>query len=371
MVWRVLVGLAGGVLIVVMLGEFFVAFLLPRRVKRDPRIARGLFRMLWRPWRWVASRLSSAAEDTMLGFFGPLALVIELVIWTLGLMIGFAALEWSFGSRLGPGASHGFGDDIYFSSGQFLSAAVTAVPVGSAARALSLAEAATGVGVLFTIIGYLPSVYGAFSRREIAVSQLAPRAGSPPTAFRLITRTAETGRWQDLRDYLKEAEAWAAELMETHLSYPQLAYYRSQHVNQNWLAALTTIVDASAAVLAAVPEGEAISAENTYAIGRHAFSDLAHQFRARRDHTPRRLSDEGFDLLRNAFESENKRLVDRETMRRRLDRFRSEYEPNALGLSEWLGLPLPEWVATDVLQREGRPRVEATPPSPTVRTPGR
>jgi hypothetical protein len=371
MLWRIVVGLAGAALIATMLAEFFVTFLVPRRVKRDPRIARGLFRMLWRPWRWVASRLSSAAGDTMLGFFGPLALIVELMIWTLALMIGFAALEWSFGSRLGPGAAHAFGDDVYFSSGQFLSAAVTAVPVGSATRALSLAEAATGVGVLFTIIGYLPAVYGAFSRREIAVSQLAPRAGSPPTALRLITRSAETGRWQDLRDYLKEAEAWAAELMETHLSYPQLAYYRSQHVNQNWLAALSTIVDTSAAVLAAVPEGDAISAENTYAIGRHAFADLAHQFRVRRDHSPRRLTDEAFSLLRDAFESENKHLVDRDTMRRRLDGFRAEYEPNALGLSEWLGLPLSEWVASDVLQREQRRRVEATPPAPTVRTPGR
>jgi hypothetical protein len=338
---RVLAGIGGGVLIVLMLTEFFVAFMLPRRVKRDPRIAHGIYTALWRPWRAGAALLSPAGEDTMLGFFGPLALLLQLVIWVLGLMLGYALLQWAFGSDLGP-AAHSFGDDLYFSSGAFLSAAVSGVPVGVATKVLFLLEAATGVAVLFIVIGYLPSVYAAFSRREVAVSQLATRAGTPPTALHLLRRIAERGNWEHLRAYLGDAEEWVAEMMETHLSYPLLAYYRSQHVNQNWLAALTTIVDTSAAMLAALPEGQASIAEQTYSIGRHALSDLGHVFRVRPNEIDR-LSDDAFDELRRAVESHDRELVDSETMRRRLDHLRAAYESNAIGLSVALALPLPAW----------------------------
>jgi hypothetical protein len=358
---HVLVGIVGALIILAMLVEFFVAFMLPRRVKRDPRIARGIYAALWRPWRMAAARLSPAAEDTVLGFFGPLALLLELMVWVLGLMVGFALLQWAFGSKLGAG-SHGFADDLYFSSGEFLSAAVTGAPIGGAAKALSLLEAATGVGVLFIVIGYLPSVYFAFSRREIAVSQLASRAGTPPSAVHFLRRISERDRWEQLRDYLGEAEEWVAEMMETHLSYPLLAYYRSQHVNQNWLAALTTIVDTSAAVIAALPDGVPAVAEQTYAIGRHALSDLAHVFRVPRVEA-NRLTDAAFENIWDALESHPLREeeIDAEKMRRRLDHLRNAYEPNAIGLSIALGLSLPGWAPAERPSRAPRPlRMRAT-----------
>jgi hypothetical protein len=353
---RVIAGLGGVALILAMLVEFFVAFMLPRRVKRDPRIARGIYLALWRPWRATAALLSPAAEDTVLGFFGPLALLIELVVWVVGIMIGFALLQWAFGSQLGAGRHH-FGDDLYFSSGEFLSAAVSGAPVGSAAKALSLAEAATGVGVLFIVIGYLPSIYFAFSRREIAVSQLASRAGTPPSALHMLRRISEGERWEQLRDYLGEAEGWVAEMMETHLSYPLLAYYRSQHVNQNWLAALTTIVDTSATIVAALPEGRPAVAEQTYAIGRHALSDLAHVFRVPAADADR-LTDDVFHDIWEALESHpfREETIDAETMRRRLDRLRSAYEPNAIGLSVALALPIPGWAPSEGGRRAPRRR---------------
>src|SRR5919197_736926 len=141
---RVVAGIAGVALIALMLSEFFVAFMLPRRVRRDPRIARNINRLLWRPWRALARRLPANTADTMLGLFGPLALVSQLVTWTIGLLVGYALLE------------------------------------------------------------------------------------------------------RELRSW----EEWAAELMETQLSYPLLGFYRSQHVNQNWLAALTAMVDVAAFVKA-------------------------------------------------------------------------------------------------------------------------
>jgi hypothetical protein len=353
---HVLAGIGGAVLILAMLVEFFVAFMLPRRVKRDPRIARGIYQALWRPWRATAAQLSPAAEDTVLGFFGPLALLVELAVWVVGIMIGFGLLQWAFGSELGAG-TFTFGDDIYFSAGAFLSAAVNLVAVGNAAKALSLAEAATGVAVLFIVIGYLPSIYFAFSRREVAVSQLASRAGAPPSALHMLRRISERERWEQLRDYLGEAEGWVAEMMETHLSYPLLAYYRSQHVNQNWLGALTTIVDTSAAIVAALPEGVPAVAEQTYAIGRHALSDLAHTFRVPAAEADR-LTDDVFHDIWEALESHpwREETIDAETMRRRLDHLRSAYEPNAIGLSIALALPLPGWAPSERPARAPRPQ---------------
>jgi hypothetical protein len=170
---RVVAGIVGVALIPLLLSEFFVTFLLPRRVKRDPRIARGLNRLLWRPWMRIARRLHPAAADTFLGLFGPLALLVQLFVWVLGLLIAYGLLEWAV-------AGGAFTDRVLSSSGLFLSAGAGEGSV--ALRIVELLEAATGVGVLFVVIGYMPSVYGAFSRRETTVSQLATRGGSPPAA---------------------------------------------------------------------------------------------------------------------------------------------------------------------------------------------
>ena len=227
-------------LIAVLLAEFFVVFLLPRRVKRDPRIARGILRTIWVPWRAVAGRLPRVASDTMLGIFGPLGLLAILAILSIGVIVGYCGLQWAVGSHLGGRHPASFGQDLYFSAGAFFSASTPSVPGGGLGKAMQVIEAATGFGFLAIAIGYLPALFQAFSRRETAVSRLDPRAGSPPTAVALLERSALRGGWAELDDYLREWETWTAELMKTHLSYPILGYFRSQHVNQNWLAALTT-----------------------------------------------------------------------------------------------------------------------------------
>jgi hypothetical protein len=334
------------VLVVLMLAEFFVAFLLPRRVKRDPRIARQVLRYGWHGWRRVARLLPPVAGDTMLGIYAPLGLIAELAMWTLGLVVGFACLQWATGSHLGPGGSVSFGDDLFFSAGGFLSASTDLFPVGGGARAIFLLEAACGFAVLFIAIGYLPALFQAFSRREIAVSQLDPRAGSPPTAGALLERSGERGGWRSLGDYLQNWEIWAAELMETHLSYPILSYFRSQHLNQNWLAALTTLLDTCSFTSAATPEMEAAeAAEVTYAIGRHALADLAYMFNAKPvKPDPPRLSPDDFSQLCGLVTRSGLEVRDEAEVRERLDELRRKYEPYAAALARQLELKLPDWV---------------------------
>ncbi len=341
---HILVGLAGALLILAMLAEFFVAFMLPRRVKRAPNIARSTYLLAWRPWRRMATRLDERSGDTWLGIFGPTILLGSLVVWTLGIMLGFALLHWACGSHLGPGGRPvSFLSDVDFSAGGFLSASENLQAHSSSAKLLVLLTAGAGLTVFFIAIGYLPSLFQAFSSREVAVSQLDPRAGSPPSAS--VIRAARGGGWPELDRYLAQWEAWAAELMETHLSYPVLGWFRSQHVNQNWLAALVCVLDTCAFARAAAPDGEPTSgAELTFAIGRHALSDLRHTFDAQ---TPQidRLDDDDLDRLCERLRGEGLtlRVIDRE----HFAQTRASDEPQAAGIATALALPLPGWMPAE------------------------
>ncbi len=361
---HLLIGVISLVLLAFLLAEFFIVFLLPRRVRRDPAIARGILRVLWIPWRAGARLMPRGAADTMLGIFGPLGLVAILLLLSSGAIVCFAGLHWAVSTQLGSHRAADFGDDLYFSAAAFFSATSPATPVGGAGKTLQIFEAATGLGFLAIAIGYLPALFQAFSRRETAVSRLDPRAGSPPTAGRLLERTGQRGGWPELDEYLLEWETWTADLIETHLSYPILGYFRSQHIKQNWLAAITTIVDACAYALAYGPEGDTEGAELTFRIGRHALADLAHTFSTRRlerDPEPRsrqRLSHDELAELRERLEGSGLHSeVDEEACSGRLEELRSSYEPYAIAISRHLALELPDWLTEGDVREEWRAAV--------------
>ena len=341
---RVLTAIVGALLVALMLSDFFVTFVLPRGVRRDLRIALRVDRLLWRGWRALARRLEPAGADILLGFFGPLALLALLVVWAFGSMIGYGLIEWAV-------AGGSFSTRFLTSSGLLLSAGASSGSAG--VHVVELLEAATGVGVLFIVIGYMPAVYSAFSRRETAMSQLATRAGSPPTAAALLQRAAARGSWRHLERDLQAWEEWAAELMETHLTYPLLAFYRSQHMNQSWLATLTAIVDVAAFIKATVPDENGDAADITFRIGRHALADLALQFRL--EPVPAdRLSDSDFDDLFAIIDRSQIATVDREVARRRLHQYRGDYEPHAQALAETLALTLPPWSCREDSRQQAR-----------------
>ncbi len=348
---RILVGVFGGVLVALVLLEIFVAFVLPRRVKRDPRFVRSIFTRLWGPWRRFAQTLSRPAEDTVLGVFGPLELIVNLMLWVVLMMFGYACLQWAGGSHLGPGGRPvDFGDDMFFSSASLVATGTAGLSAHTGfERAVQVFDAASGLAVVAIVIGYLPALYQAFSRREATVSQLDARAGSPPSAGRLVVRSTQRGGWEALNKYLSSWETWVAELMETHLAYPVLGYFRSQHINQNWLSAMCTVMDACAFTVSAAPAGSVDSARFTFAIARHASVDLGYSYRA--EPVPPatdRLPAEDLDaLLGQLREVGVEPAVDFDTVSERLTRLRGMYEPNVNALSIRLGLDLPPWLAPE------------------------
>ena len=198
-----------------------------------------------------------------------------------------------------------FGRILYHSGETFFTLGYgDIVPTSGGARALSVIEAGMGFAFLGVVIGYIPVVYASFSRREIQISMLDARAGSPPSAAELLVRLA--GRSEDpgvdqkvLDEVLRDWERWAGELLESHISYPVLSFFRSQHSNQSWLGALTTMLDVTSLVLTGIDGVHPGQAKLTFAMARHAAVDLAQVVNARYDPAaPERLTEA--DLIRLA-----------------------------------------------------------------------
>jgi hypothetical protein len=195
------------------------------------------------------------------------------------------------------------------------------------------------------VIGYLPTIYSAFSKREIEISLLDARAGSPPTAAELLIRFGGSPQQAVLDRIFRDWEHWAAEVLESHLSYPALSFFRSQHSNQSWLGALTTILDATALVMAGIDGIHDEQARLTFAMARHAVVDLAQVVSARYDPQPsERLSPEQLLHLREALTEQGLRLDQGEKAEAKLKHLRSLYEPYTLGIARNLFINLPPWI---------------------------
>ena len=197
------------------------------------------------------------------------------------------------------------------------------------------------------MIGYLPVIYQAFSRREVSISLLDARAGSPPSAAEMLRRYGEHQELAALSQFLSEWERWSAELLESHVSYPVLAYYRSQHDSQSWLAALTVVLDTCALGLVGVEGMSSGQARLTFAMGRHAAVDLS-QIIGVPPLPPRvdRLPATDLARLRATLAAAGVHLPEGEDADRKLALVRAKYEPYLNALAEQLLLALPPWAPT-------------------------
>jgi len=344
---RWLGGLAGAVLLALMLWDAFETIILPRRVSGRIRITKLFYRSTWIPWRATAQILSGRRRDAFLSFFGPLSLILLLALWAVGIVVSFGLLQWADGSALNvSGGTPGFATDLYMSGTTFVTLGLGDVaPSSPIAKALTAVEAGMGFAFLAVVIGYFPVIYQAFSRREVAISLLDARAGSPPSASELLWRHRGDTGTAALTDLLRDWERWAADVLESHLSYPPLAYFRSQHYNESWLAALTTILDASAVVMIGIEGWCARQAELTFAMARHAVVDLAQVFSTPpQGGAPERLSSEQLAGLRQRLAAGGVSLRDRPDFEQRLTELRRMYEPYVAALAHYLAVPLPPWV---------------------------
>jgi len=344
---RWLAGVAGVLLVIVVLWDAFETIVLPRRITRRVRLTRIFYRTTWRPFRASARFVRAGGRrESYLSYFGPLSLLLLLVLWAAALVVGFGLLQYAGGSAVQmANEPAGLGMDFYLSGTTFFTLGLgDVVPRGTFARVLTVAEAGLGFGFLAIVIGYFPVLYQAFSRRETNISLLDARAGSPPSAAELLRRHHGTGGAAALERLLRDWEYWAAELLETHLSYPLLAYFRSQHTNQSWLAALTTMLDASALIMVNVQGDCARQARLTFAMARHAVVDLAQVFGTPPGPAPEARQPPSIERLRPVIAAAGLPLAESGALEARLAEVRQLYEPYVTALSRFLLQPLPAWV---------------------------
>lgn len=339
---------AGLAIFLIVIWDAFEAIILPRRVTRRFRLTRLFYKTTWRIWKFCACLIPSRkTRETLLGFFGPISLLILVAVWAVGLVISFGLMQYGAGSAVSvTGMQPSFWTDAYLSGTTFFTLGLgDVVPRSGLARFLTVAESGFGFGFLAAVIGYLPFIYGSFSKREVNISLLDSRAGTPPTAGELLRRHAYEYGQEALADLLKEWELWSAELMESHLSYPVLAYFRSQHDNQSWIASLTAILDSCALIMVGVEGACQKQAELTFAIARHAVVDLSQVFGTPPLRPPaNRLLAPELRRLRDTLAKHGMKLNDSEEDDRRLAELRQMYEPYVCALASYLDQTLPPWI---------------------------
>jgi hypothetical protein len=355
---HVLAIFAAAVTIFAVLLDAFETVVLPRRVQRNFRITSWFYRNTWRPWARLASHIQSQTRrEAMLGYFGPLSMIALLFLWALGLIVGFAFLQYGTGGHIsGNNTEITFPVLLYHSGETFFTLGYGDItPNTTLARLFAVCEAGMGFAFLGTVIGYLPTIYSAFSKREIEISLLDARAGSPPSAAELLSRSANSSDNANLDRLFHDWERWAAEVLESHLSYPVLSFYRSQHSNQSWLSALTVILDATSLVMAGIDEVNNEQARRTFKIARHAVVDLAQVVNARYDPgAPDRLSDQDLTKIREQLAEKGLTLHTTDGANQKLIELRALYEPYAQAIARNLFIPLPPWIRHDAIKDNWR-----------------
>ncbi len=345
------------------LWEGFETILLPRTVTRRLRFSRFFYRKTWKLTTRLAQRYCPGGKrELFLSYFGPLSLPLLLSVWAFGLIVGFALVQWAQGGsavnfpvgRRGELAD--FGTELYTSGVTFFTLGYGDItPRSGLARFVAVAEAGVGFGFLALVIGYLPVLYQSFSRREAVISRLDGRASSPPSAGELLRRHGHGQSMDAVGSWLRDWEIWASELLESHLSYPVLTYYRSQHDHQSWMAALTAVLD-TCAILIVGCEGEPPwqaalqwQARMTFAMARHAIIDLAYVFNiAPIPPETDRLPPEELTRLRGRLAAAGVPLCAGQEEDAQLERLRALYEPYVNTLAQFLLYTLPPWQAQGV-----------------------
>lgn len=347
----------GIALVVMVLLDAFETVVLPRTVRRAFRLTNAYFWITWRVYIQVGRMKMVRTRQTILNAFAPLLLLGLVSMWAVTMIIGFALILYGLQVPFSnPGANQDFGTHLYYSGVTFFTLGFgDVVPISGTGRFLAVFEAGLGFGFLALIIGYVPVIYAAFSRREVHMLLLDSKAGSDPTAVELLRRHAEAGAMMQLIPLLQEWERFSAELLESYLSYPMLAFYRSQHDSQNWLRSLTAVLDACAIISGGFhgdPEWERplmFQARATFAMARHVVVDLAYVLDVEpTDFTEDlRMAADRKEVLYKTLDLAGCALDRTERAMERRKEMRRLYDPFVLGLSRDLVMDLPPMLAQD------------------------
>ena len=262
--------------------DVFQSVVLPRPSIGKLRVSPWILRPLWAIWRWLGTRNSRIdLRENWLGTFGPVGLMALLGFWSLSSILGYALILDSIRDQIEPSSTE-FGTSLYFSASTLLPLSYGEIlPIGALARIVIVAESATGVALIALVISLLFSLYGSFQRREELVVTLDALAGAPPAGLQILETVANHRMPDQLRATFDDWRGWSAAVLESHLAYPILVYFRSSHDNEAWLNSFGAVMDASTLVLSTVVSEDATEghARLMFKVGNHLVEDLAWYFR--------------------------------------------------------------------------------------------
>jgi hypothetical protein len=346
-VTQILEAIAGIAVVVAILADVFLAVVVPRRAPRVGRLTRisgFVIPRLWRLWRAVGLRMNSTERrESFLGMFGSLGVIVLLVAWVAGLIVGYGLILDAVRAQIRPEPEN-LGAALYFAGVSMLTIGFgDVVPVGGAARLTSLVAAASGLGLFALVITFVFTLYGAFQRREVAVVVLEASASAPPSGVNLLEAYALLGIVDDLPRVFADWQAWAADVLDSHLAYPILAYFRSSHDSDSWISSLGAVMDAATLVMTTIEDGPHGWAKLYRAVGGHCIEDLVIAFRLPAEPEVG-LERAEFDEARARLEHAGYRLRDADESWAMFARLRSEYAGRVNALAHYWASPPAQWI---------------------------
>jgi hypothetical protein len=329
--------------------DLFETVVVPRPTPGWFRIGRYLVRGAWRGLRAVRDGRPGRSYDTVLGLFAPAATVALLGAWLASLIVGYGLIMFALRDELRP-VPPDLGSALYFAATSLLTIGFgDIVAVGAPARIFIITAAIGGLGAVALVVTFLFSLYGSYQRREIQVVALQAAAGAPPSAVALLETYAQLDLVRRLPDLFIEWEHWAVELLDSHVAYPLLGFFRSSHDNLSWISALGSVLDAASLVLttiAGVPRGEAKLFKR---VGTHLVEDIYNLgFRAG-EHT--NLDRSAFDAACDRLEEAGYSLEARDHAWPAFEAARATYAARLEAMARYWATPATSWLGDPVALR--------------------
>jgi len=340
---EIVVGLA---LVLIVLYDLFQSVVLPRPAINKLATVRYLLRGAWLTWRWVGNRISSIPRrERWLATYGPIGVLLSFVVWGLALVLGYGLIIDGLRDQLRP-APESFGTSLYFSATTLVPLSYgDIIPLGVMARLATIAESVTGIIIAALAITLLFSLYEAFQRREELVVTLDALAGAPPSGVQILETAATHGMPEELIKTFDDWKQWAAAVLESHLAYPSLVFFRSSHDNEAWLNSFGAVMDAAVLVMSTVEDKSEGPAKLMYRVGNHLVEDLSWYFRrwAMPADTPV-IEKFEFEEAWGRLKKAGYRCNDPEEAWTKFAKFRSNYAAPINGLARALAIIPAQWI---------------------------
>ncbi|MGC1380133.1 MAG: potassium channel family protein [Candidatus Baltobacteraceae bacterium] len=347
MVWNLLAVAFGVATIGVTLSDVFQSVVMPRATGRRFRISFYVWRWTWYLWprlAWRAYGERSDPREDFLAVFAPFMLIFLIAMWVGLLVFGFAFVLWGVRGGIGPGHPS-FGTLLYFSGTSLLTIGFGDVVGHTAApRFVSVLAALAGLSFLSIMTAYLFALFAAFQLRETFVVMVAARAGTPPSGVNLLAIAGYSRTRDDLAPLMIDAQRWAAQVMESHLAYPVLAFFRSSHDDQSWIGTLGTLLDAATLMMTTIEDANDGQARIFYNVGRHATRDLSKYFQVGATEESAGIERAEFDHACDRLAAAGYRLHDRDEAWSRFAGLRSGYATHLNVLAGFFQIPPLQWI---------------------------